>query len=373
VFAIDLTSNKVVVACKSNNDIQLWSFSWLANFRQDGESIIATIGKDTSNNSVTLHDLRDNFPRIYDRDVQYEIIVQLLNHIAEISGFKHTSMEADTSVILPYGYSSETLGVIEAGFQKSDSGLVLSNFINECVAAIIYFFETAERYSKLRPNPSGDSFCFINATDVPVRAFIADYHESEDERSLIVKDYFQALENSFHSLRSGLKTVVFGNPDFKKPSGNLVDSVESKDKCRVMSAGGIILNSGRFRSGKNYVIEGAFNFGIQIDSDRLCQIVPKDTLISNPVMPLERSKAFVIDNITHDVNINLYCGFSDRLEGAISLGTITLHESQFPQNREEIVVSVRLDSMHSGRFSVTQVSSKREPISKSFSVPGWLG
>jgi len=377
MFAIDFTTNKIIVSTHQREDVQLWSFPWTVAFRESGESITISIGDEgaiTDEQTAVLHDLRDNIPKIYGRDVQIEILSQLLRQIIQKARQNINIEDPRTCVIVPYGYSSGVLDAIEASFQQSETGLKLSNIVNECVSAIIYFFETPERALKLKPYPSGEPFCFINATASPVKAFLVDYREVNNERRFIVKDYFVAVESDDDQVFPkisvpGLKTVVFGDPDLIKPVGKVVDVVESLDKCRVMVAGAMLIGSGRFRSGRTYSIEGAMGFGVQTDGDSFYEIITKDLLMSNPAIPVVRSKAFFIDNITHDVNINLYCGFSNKIAGSVNLGTITLMEKWFPNRSGEIVVSVELDSMHSGRFSV----HRPEQIVKQFIVPGWLG
>jgi hypothetical protein len=372
MFAIDITSNKVIVASHQREDVQLWSFPWIATYRENDDGVTISVGDDdttTDEHTAVLHDLRDNFSSIYDSGVQIEVFSQLLRHIAG-SNEKHE--DPKTCVIVPYGYSYGVLNAIEASFQQNESGFKLSNIVNECVATIVYFFETPDQTYKLKPNPLGESFCFINATMSPARAFLVDYRELINDRKFIVRDYYVALESDDNQVFPNisipnLKTVIFGNPDMVNPVGNVVDVVKSQDKCRVMVAGAIIIGSGRLK--KTYSIEGATGFGIQIDSDSFYEIISKDLLMSNPAMPITRSKAFTIGNITHDVNINLYCGFSNKIAGSVNLGTITLMESWFPNKSGEIVVSVELDSMHSGRFSVY----RPEPILRPFNVPGWLG
>jgi hypothetical protein len=378
MFAIDLTSDKVIVAYLHEDDVQLWSFSWNAVFTEDEGSVNISIGKDEENideKTVMLGNLRENFPRINNNDVQTEITAKLLAQIAEIVGHDSVTENPITNVIVPYGYSSKVLDAIEAGFQTGSSGMVLRSLINECVATIIYFFESDERFNKLNPDPSGETFCFINATTSPVKAFLVDYHQVENNLSFVVRDYFVAPElydkTEFPKVSvSGLKTVVFGDLNLINPAGKVVDALESQDKCRVMVAGATLLGLGKLKSERTYSIAGAMVFGIQTGRDSFYEIIPKDLLLSDPKMPIKRSKAFLIDNITHDININLYCGFSNKLSGALNLGTITLMESWFPDGKAEVVVTVELDSMHSGRFSVTH---NPDPIVKSFNVPGWLG
>lgn len=380
MFAIDITTNKVIVATYQRDEVQLWSFPWTATFKENDDSVTISIGDEntaTDDQTAVLHDLRDNITKIYDHDVQIEVISQLLGHIAQTVKQNSPIEDPRTCVIVPYGYSSGVLDAIEAGFQQSSSGLKLSNIINECVSAIVYFFETPERVSKLKPNPSGESFCFVNATMSPASAFMVDYREVNNNRRFIVRDYFVAPEFPSESDNQAfpkiyipdLKTVIFGDPKLVKPAGKVVDVIESYDKCRIMVAGAILISSGRFRSGRTYSIEGAMGFGIQIDSNDFYEIIPKDLLMGNLTMPITRNRAFIIDNITHDVNINLYCGFSNKIAGSVNLGTITLMQSWFPNQSGEIVVSVELDSMHSGRFSIY----RPETIIKQFNVPGWLG
>jgi len=377
MFAIDLTTNNVIVATHQRDEIQLWSFLWTATFRESDDSLTISIGDEgttTDEQTAVLHDLRDNIPKIYDHDVQVEVISQLLRQITQTARKNGDIEDPRTCVIVPYGYSSGILDAIEVSFQQSGSGLKLLNIINECVSAIVYFFENPERSFNLRPNPSGEPFCFINATSSPARAFLVDYREANNNRRFVVRDYYVDSESDndqvFPKISApGLKTVVFGKPDSVNPVGKVVDVMESQDKCRVMVAGAMLIGSGRFKSGRIYSIEGSTGFGIQIDSESFYEIIPKDLLMSNPVMPFARSKAFTIDNITHDVNINLYCGFSDKIAGSVNLGTITLMENWFPKKNGEIVVSVELDSMHSGKFSV----HRPETIVKQFNVPGWLG
>lgn len=378
MFAIDLTSNKVIVAYHHEKDTNLWSFLWNASFKEDDNDITISIGKDEDNiddKTAIFHDLRDNFPRIYDQEVQTEIIAKLLGEIRDLAGIANDPI---TNVIIPYGYSNKVLESIEAGFKSGNSGLVLLSLINEFVATIIYFFENDDRYQKLNSNPSGETFCFINATMSPIKGFLVDYHQIENSLNFIVKDYFVASDlydgSKFPNvLVPGLKTVVFGDPSLVNPAGKVVDIVESHDKCRIMVAGAILLGLGKLKSRRTYSIAGAMGFGIQTDKDKFYEIIPRELLLNNPQMPIIRNKAFVINNITHDVNINLYCGFSNELSGALYLGTIMLKESWFPEGKAEVVVSVELDSMHSGRFSVNIKSRKSEPIVNSFDVPGWLG
>lgn len=378
MFAIDLTSNNVIVAYRSDHIFSLWSFPWIAVFKEYGNSIEISIGNESADEkTVLLYNLKENFPRIDNKEVQLEIISGLLRHIVSTSGIDKVDDNELTSVVLPYGYSSKVLEVIEEGFQCNNLGLRLSNLINECVATIIYFFEIHDHTYKLRPSASGEKFCFINAVSMPIRAFIVDVKESNNEMICIVQDYIifdpEAPQPLSSFPTSELKTIIFGNPQLVKPIGKVISTLESKDKCRVMVAGAMLLGEGKLKSGRIYVIEGAFNFGIQIDSERFYQIIPKELTIKNSSMPLEQSKAFILENITHDVNLNLYCGFSDKLSSSIYLGTITLPENQFPENKAEIVVSVKLDSLHSGSFYVTRIPQESDPIVKSFNVPGWLG
>jgi hypothetical protein len=377
MFAIDLTTNNVIVANHQRDEIQLWSFPWTATFKENDDSLAISIGDentDTDEKTAVFHNLRDNIQKIYDRDVQVEIISQLLRQIAQTAKKNGIIENPRTCVIVPYGYSSGILDVIEASFQQSGTELKLLNIINECVSAIVYFFENPERILNLKPNPSGEPFCFINATSLPVKAFLVNYREANNNRRFIVRDYFVDPELDSDQVfpnisATDLKTVVFGKPNSVNPVGKVVDAMESQDKCRVMVAGAMLIGSGRFKSGRTYSIEGSTGFGIQIDSESFYEIIPKDLLMSNPAMPISRSKAFTIDNITHDININLFCGFSDKITGSVNLGTITLMENWFPKKNGEIVVSVELDSMHSGKFSVY----RPEIIVKQFNVPGWLG
>jgi hypothetical protein len=379
MFTIDLTTNKVIVAYNQNDDVQLWSFPWTAAFRDNGDGINVSIGESevtTDEKTAVLHDLRDNLSNIHDNETQTEIISQLLSHIYDFAKKFGDIEDPRTCIILPYGYSSNLLDSITKGFEQAE--LRLSNIVNECVSAIIYFFETSNHSLKLRANPSGESFCFINATMDPATAFLVDYKEIENERMFVVKDYYVKSgvdDNSTFPNVSvpGLKTVVFGDPSLIKPTGKVVDVVESKDKCRVMVAGAMIIGLARFKSGRTYTIEGAMGFGIQTNSDSFYEIITKETLMQNPKMPISQNKVFYIENISHDVNINLLCGFSDRIGGAVYLGTITLMESWFPQKNGEIVVTIELESMHSGKFSVTLAKNNVKPIVKQFNVPGWLG
>ncbi len=380
MFAIDLTSNNVIVAYRDKGDFDLWSFPWTAVFKEYGNFIELSIGNEDINideKTVALYNLKDNFPRINDKEVQLEIVSELLRRIVSLVGIDRIHETEPTYVILPYGYSSSVLEIFEEGFRRNNLGLRLSGLINECVSAIIYFFEIHEHTFKLKPGTSGEKFCFINATNTPIRAFIVDVKESNNERTCIVQDYVIYDPEDSRSLSSfsipRLKTIIFGNPQLVEPVGTVISSLESKEKCRVMSAGSMLLGEGKFRSGRTYIIEGAFNFGIQIDIERFYKIIPKELIINNSYRPIEQSKAFVLENITHDVNINLYCGFSDRLSSSIYLGTITLPENQIQENKAEIVVSVKLDSMHSGSFSVALMPQENDLIIKPFNVPGWLG
>ncbi|MGQ9607826.1 MAG: hypothetical protein ACUVWN_00860 [bacterium] len=380
MFAIDLTSNNVIVAYRNGSNIDLWSFPWIAVFKEYGNFIELSVGNESVNideKTVVLYDLKDNFPRINDKEVQLEILIELIRRIVSILGINNIHKNEPTLVVLPYGYSSNMLEIIEESFQSNNLGLKLSSLINECVATIIYFFEIHEYTFKLRPSRSGEKFCFINAVSTPIRAFIADVKESDNERICIVQDYIIFNPEDPQPLSdlsiSGLKTIIFGNTQLVEPVGTVISSLESKEKCRVMVAGAMLLGQGKLRSGRIYSIEGAFNFGIQIDSERFYSIIPKELIIKNSSIPIEQCKAFILENITHDVNLNLYCGFSDRLSSSIYLGTITLPENQFHGNRAEIIVSVKLDSMHSGSFSVAQMPQGSDPIVKPFNVPGWLG
>ncbi len=379
MFAIDLTSNNVIVAYRNGDNIELWSFPWIAVFKEYRNFIELSVGNESVNideKTVVLYDLKDNFPRINDKEVQLEILSELLRRIVSILGINNIHENEPTLVVLPYVYSSNVLEVIEEGFQHNNLGLRLSNLINECVAAIMYFFEIHDHTSKLRSSNLGEKFCFINAVSVPIRAFIADVKESDNERTCIVQDYIIFNPEDSQPLSNlsipGLKTIIFGDPQLVEPIGKVISILESKERCQVMVAGAMVLGEGKFRSGRIYSIEGAFNFGIQIDSERFYKIIPKELTTKNPSMPIEQSKAFVLENITHDVNLNLYCGFSDRLSSSIHLGTITLPENQFSGKEAEIVVSVKLDSMHSGSFSVTQMPQENDLIVKPFNVPGWL-
>ena len=380
MFAIDLTSNNVIVAYRNGSNIDLWSFPWIAVFKEYGNFIELSVGNESINideKTVVLYDLKDNFPRINDKEVQLEILDELLRRIVSLLGINNIHKDEQTFVVLPYGYSYKVLELIEESFGRNNLGLRLSNLINECVATIIYFFEVHDNTFKLRLSSSGETFCFINAVSMPIRAFIVDVKEFDDERICVVQDYIILNPEGSQSL-SGisipeLKTIIFGNPQLVEPIGKVISSLESKDKCSVMVAGAMLLGEGRLRSGRIYSIEGAFNFGIQIDGERFYKIIPKELIIKNFAMPIEQSKAFILENITHDVNLNLYCGFSDRLTSSTYLGTITLPENQISGDRTEIVVSIRLDSMHSGSFSVTQIPQESDPIVKPFNVPGWLG
>lgn len=380
MFAVDLTSNSVIVAYRNGSKIDLWSFPWIAVFKEYGSFVELSVGSENVNideKTVVLYDLKDNFPRINDREVQLEILDELLRRIVSLLGINNIHKDEPTFVILPYGYSYKVLEVIEESFGRNNLGLKLSNLINECVATIIYFFEIHDHTFKLRISNSGEKFCFINAVSIPVRAFIVDAKESDNERICVVQDYIIFNPEDSQPLSSisipELKTIIFGNPQIVEPIGKVISSLESKDKCRIMVAGAMLLGEGKLRSGRIYSIEGAFNFGIQVDGERFYKVIPKELIIKNSAMPVEQSKAFILQNITHDVNLNLYCGFSDKLTSSIYLGTITLPENYLSGDTTEIVVSIRLDSMHSGSFSVTQIPQKNDPIVKPFNVPGWLG
>lgn len=376
MFAIDLTTNNAVIAYNRDDEVYLWSFPWTAVFKDIGNEIIISIGEDnvsTDEKTAVFHDLRDNFPKIYDSEVRTEIIAQLLEHIESFAKNYGKIEDPKTCIILPYGYSSDLIESITRGFEQSD--LKLHSILNECVASIVYFFETTSHFTKLQTNLLGESFCFINATTTPITAFWVEYKEVDDERIFVVRDYYV---NSGKSLAfpnvsvPNLKTVIFGNSNLVRPSGKVVDIIDSNDKCRVMVGGAMIVGLARFKSGKTYTIEGAMGFGIQLNSEKFYEIIPKEVLMKNPKMPISQSKAFSIKNITHDININLMCGFSNEIASSVNLGTIPLMESWFPQKSGEIVVSVELVSMHRGRFSVTLNQSDFNTIIKEFNVPGWL-
>ena len=379
MFAIDLTTNNVIVAYNRDDEVYLWSFPWTAVFRDMGNDISISIGESdvsTDEKTAVFHDLRDNFPNIYDSEVRAEIIAKLLDHIKDFAESYGNIEDPRTCIILPYGYSSDLIESITKGFEQSE--LKLYNVINECVSSIVYFFETTSHSTLLQANPFGDSFCFINSTMVPITAFLVDYREVDNERMFIVRDYYVKSDSDenlpFPDISiPRLKTVIFGNSSLVKVSGKVVDIVESTDKCRVMVGGAMIIGLAKFKSGRTYTIEGAMGFGIQVNNDKFYEIIPKEVLMNNPQMPISQSKAFSIKNISHDININLFCGFSDKIAGSVNLGTITLMESWFPQKSGDIVVSIELVSMHRGKFSVTLNQSNIEPIVKQFSVPGWLG
>lgn len=377
MFAIDLTTNNAVIAYNHNDEVYLWSFPWIAVFRETGNDIIISIGESgisANEKTAVFHDLRDNFPNIYDSEIRVEIIAQLLEHIKTFAENYGTIEDPRACVILPYGYSSDLIESIAKGFEQSD--LKLHYILNECVSSIVYFFETSSHFAKLKANPFGDSFCFINATMKPISAFIVDYREIDNERTFVVKD-LHVISTSEKDLPlantsiGDMKTVIFGNPRLVKPFGRVVDIVESSDKCVVMIGGAMIIGLAKFKSGRTYTIEGAMSFGIQINSNKFYEIIPKEVLANQ--MPISRSKAFFIGNITHDININLMCGFSNEIASSVRLGTITLMESWFPQKSGEIVVSIELESMHRGIFSVLLSQGNVKPIVKEFSVPGWLG
>lgn len=369
MVALDLTSDKAIFAYQNVDELYLDSVPWTAVFRQFGDDIKLSIGEKDVNpddRTAVFEDLKRNLPRIKDREIQTEIIVGLLDHIAKKINLHTKSIDLETFLVLPYGYSSEMLRVFEDAFKVSNSGLKLSYIINECVSAALYFFESSEHYDKIKPDSSGDSICFINAIDAPAKAFVVDYSKRDLLHYVIVRDYGNESDLDF----SNKKVVWFGRQELIRASIKAVDFVRSTDKCRVMVAGALILGSRKLK--RSYVIEGAFGFGIQVSPDKFYPIIHRQLLVEKPEMPVKRSRAFNIDNITHDVNINLYCGFSDDLSGAIHLETITIRQDQLPDKRCNVVVSIELDTMHSGLFSVAAVPQKFDPIQRRFTVPGWL-
>ncbi|MGB9595859.1 MAG: hypothetical protein ACPL7B_06215 [Candidatus Poribacteria bacterium] len=378
MFAIDLTTNNAVIAYNRDDEVYLWSFPWTVVFRDTDNDIIVSIGESgisSDEKTAVFHDLRDNFPNIYDSEIRVEIIIQLLEHIKNFAENYGKIEDPRTCIILPYGYSSDLIESITNGFEQSD--LKLHSILNECVASIVYFFETIIHFTKLQTNPYGDLFCFINATMIPITAFLVEYSEvNNNERTFVVKDYYVS-SNSDENLPfpdisiPNLKTVIFGDSSLVRPSGKVVDIIESKDKCRVMVGGAMIIGLAKFKSNRTYTIEGAMGFGIQLNNDKFYEIIPKEVLTKQ--MPISQSKAFSIKNISHDININLLCGFSNRIASSVKLGTIPLMESWFPQKNGEIVVSIELVSMHRGKFSVTLSQTNVDPIVKEFNVPGWLG
>jgi len=126
---------------------------------------------------------------------------------------------------------------------------------------------------------------------------------------------------------------------------------------------GTLTGRGNFATG--YQINYYWAFGVQLDSNRILEIIPKGT-----ALPVRRQRALTVQGELSPFSLNLYCCFAPLVNSGLPLASLRIEpERKFIQRgRFEILLEVELFNGMRGKFSALVEGQEKWQMT-SFRVP----
>ncbi|MBC8232448.1 hypothetical protein H8E77_23105 [bacterium] len=123
--------------------------------------------------------------------------------------------------------------------------------------------------------------------------------------------------------------------------------------------------TGRGNFATGYQINYYWAFGVQLDSNRILEIIPKGT-----ALPVRRQRALTVQGELSPFSLNLYCCFAPLVNSGLLLASLRIEpERKFIQRgRFEILLEVELFNGMRGKFSALVEAQEKWQMT-SFRVP----
>ncbi|MBU0700939.1 hypothetical protein KKE26_06575, partial [bacterium] len=256
-------------------------------------------------------------------------------------------------ITLPFNWQAERKEYIRE-ILKDYPRIIFKGFLNEIFCLIIYYLyldENKEGLETLIMTKNKANLLIVDLRPINPKFIYLIYSEDEKEKRLAIKDVqYLDKENLTKDLCHHMDNLLRKEDINSAKQGFVIrcfgQSKESKEgldrELREWQMKTPIFSEISVVNSDNVIIEGAkkaidilnsptqldkmlaikydFVFGIQLDADRIFELIPN--LHEDVVFPYERKKAFCVEGAPEGIRVNLYCGFSDRVDSGIRIASI---------------------------------------------------
>jgi hypothetical protein len=368
-----------------------------------GEEAVDVIEDDLT---IRFDDLHTDLLRLEDIELQSHLISAFWSNLSERlarDGWLKPSGQA-AGYVIPHALYPPAL--LERFRQACavEGRLKIAGFSSEAVSLLMGFLQSEALRQGLaaldyaRPH----TVCLVAAYDdseVSVACF--DYStEAEERYRILLRDYFRTtcgnLSDKLKScdwLGEFSALISLESPSLTGLSRDALEATldavavgifkerhqtTELDWLKIKGADYIAnCSRGRARVSAQYNIETACHIGIQIDQGRFYPVITKDEMARTSSFPYGSAQAFKLQGHPgNEMRVNLYCGYSDRLEDATLLGYTTLEQAELSSLKSgaasAIAAVLRLDTHGGGEFTLGLMPDNRIINSIPFVLPGLL-
>jgi len=350
----------------------------------------------------------DNLPAallgVDDNELQSELALAFWNEICDTllnEGLLKEPVEAAKGYVIPNHRSPpDLLERIRTAWAKRTP--CIAAFCHEAISLVMGFLQSNAFSLTLRDFDYSVStpICLFAAGNKVVDVACFDYLLTADAgASISLRNYFHTSYNDLfrglkHSNWSDSFSVLYSleTPDLPDSAREVLDALfaavwtDAVVKKRLQmpelqwlkAQGAAYIASccsGRGASTGEYTIETAWNIGVRLDHDSFHPLITSkkfEEVRSSSHSTLQTFK--LQGHPGNEMLVQLYCGFSDRVEDSTLLGQLTLSQPELASlssgNEKALAVVLKLDTHGSGEFTLGLLPGDRIVSSMPFALPG---
>lgn len=354
--------------------------------------------------TLIFNNLASELLRIEDEELQSELALAFWSEICETlssQGVLKDSAETVKGYIIPHHCSPPDLLVhIRKG--SAAKKLSIAGFCHEGISLVMGLLRSGAFASAIHGRDSSVPICLFAADDNVIDVVCFDYLVDDDGRiSILLRNYFRATSDDlFRRLKqaNGLDTFTVL---LLLESSNLSDSV--KDTLNALIDGVWADNvvkerqvmpqlpwlkalgaayiasycSGQAATPEEYNFQTAWHIGVRLDRDSFHPLVSSKQFEETRDFSYSALQFFKLRGRPgNEMRVQLYCGFSPRVEDSTLLGQVTLSNPELASlasdNESMLGAVLRLDTHGSGEFTLGLLPGDRIVSSMAFALPGLM-
>lgn len=353
--------------------------------------------------TLMFDNLPTDLPGIEDEELQSELALSFWNEVCETllsEGLLKGPVEAARGYIIPDHHSPpDLLERIRAACAKETPSI--AGFCHEGISLVMGFLQSSAFSTVLRnfdcslPVP----ICLFAADNNALEVACFDYLLADDARvSILLRNYFRTTYNDVfrrlkHSDWDDRLSVLCAleTPNLADSAREVLDAlfyVVSTDDVvkerqlmpelpwlKARGAAHIACCcSGRVATPVEYNIETAWHIGVRLDQESFHPLVTRKRFEEVKDFPHSALQTFKLQGRPgNEMRVQLYCGFSDRIEDSTLLGQLTLSQPELvslASNESALAAVLKLDTHGSGEFTLGLLPDDRIISSMAFTLPG---
>jgi hypothetical protein len=390
---LELNHQQVVpyrVAIRNDEaDLRFLAGDKAANIREDGRTLI-------------FDNLASELLRIEDEELQSELALAFWNEICETllrQGVLKDSAESVKGYIIPHHCSPPDLLV---RIRKGSAGNTpsIAGFCHEGICLVMGLLQTGAFATAISGREGLVPVCLFAADGNAIDVVCFDYLVDGDGRiSILLRNYFRATSDDlFRRLKqadwldtfSVLLLLESSNlSDSAKDTLNaLLDGIWTDDVVKqrqvmpelpwLKALGAAYIASccfGQAATPGEYNLQTAWHIGVRLDRDSFHPLVTRKQFEEARDFSYSALQFFKLRGRPgNEMRVQLYCGFSHRVEDSTLLGQLTLSNPELASlasDSESVLAAVlKLDTHGSGEFTLGLLPDDRIVSSMAFALPG---